>query len=96
MGGLGLPVTEDGEIELRRGKGCQQCRGTGYLGRCGIFEIFAMSDKIRKQISAGSAETELRQTAREEGMTTLKEDAWCKVKSGITTPEEALRVTGAD
>ena len=94
--GFGLPVIEEGEFELRRGKGCQQCRGTGYLGRCGIFEIFAMSDKIRKQISGGSAETELRQTAREEGMTTLKEDAWCKVKSGITTPEEALRVTGAD
>ncbi len=94
--GFGLPVIEDGDFELRRGKGCQQCRGTGYLGRCGIFEIFAMSDKIRKQISGGSAETELRQTAREEGMTTLKEDAWCKVKSGITTPEEALRVTGAD
>jgi general secretion pathway protein E len=94
--GFGLPVTEDGEFELRRGKGCQQCRGTGYLGRCGIFEIFAMSDKIRKQISGGSAETEIRQTARQEGMTTLKEDAWCKVKSGITTPEEALRVTGAD
>jgi general secretion pathway protein E len=55
-----------------------------------------MSDKIRKQISGGSAETEIRQTARQEGMTTLKEDAWRKVKSGITTPEEALRVTGAD
>jgi len=94
--GFGLPVTEDGEIELRRGKGCQQCRGTGYLGRSGIFEIFVMSDKIRKQISGGSSETEIRQTAMEEGMTTLKEDAWRKVKSGITTPEEALRVTGAD
>ncbi|MFA7382905.1 MAG: GspE/PulE family protein [Desulfurivibrionaceae bacterium] len=94
--GLPVPAGEEGELELQRGKGCPQCRGTGYLGRCGIFEIFAMSDRIRKQISAGHAETELRQTAREEGMTTLQEDAWRKVKSGITTPEEALRVTGAD
>jgi len=94
--GFGLPVTEEGEIELRRGQGGQQCRGTGYLGRSGIFEIFEMSDKIRKQISGGNSETEIRQTAMEEGMTTLKEDAWRKVKSGITTPEEALRVTGAD
>jgi len=95
---FGLPVSsdEEEEFELHRGKGCPQCRGTGYLGRCGIFEIFAMSDKIRKQISAGNAETEIRQTAREEGMTTLQEDAWRKVKSGITTPEEALRVTGSD
>ena len=94
--GFGLPVREEGEIELRRGKGCQQCRGTGYLGRCGIFEIFAMSDTLRRQISAMKAETELRDTAIREGMTTLKEDAWQKVKSGITTYEEALRVTGAD
>ncbi|HCC54442.1 MAG TPA: type II secretion system protein E [Desulfobulbaceae bacterium] len=94
--GLPVPLDDEGEFELHRGKGCQQCRGTGYLGRCGIFEIFAMTDNIRKQISAGNAETEIRQTAREEGMTTLKEDAWRKVRSGITTPEEALRVTGAD
>ena len=94
--GLPVPPDEEGEFELHRGKGCPQCRGTGYLGRCGIFEIFAMSDKIRKQISAGHAEMEIRQTAREEGMTTLQEDAWRKVKSGITTPEEALRVTGSD
>lgn len=94
--GFGLPVAEEGELELRRGKGCPQCRGTGYLGRCGIFEIFVMSDKIRKQLSAGDAETEIRRTAMAEGMTTLKEDAWLKVKKGITTPEEALRVTGAD
>jgi len=94
--GLPGPPDEEGEFELHRGKGCPQCRGTGYLGRCGIFEIFAMSDKIRKQISAGHAEMEIRQTAREEGMTTLQEDAWRKVKSGITTPEEALRVTGSD
>jgi general secretion pathway protein E len=93
---FGLPVPGEGKFELQRGKGCPQCRGTGYLGRCGIFEIFAMSDRIRKQISSGEAESELRRSAREEGMTTLKEDAWSKVKSGITTPEEALRVTGAD
>jgi general secretion pathway protein E len=93
---FGLPVPGEGKFELHRGKGCPQCRGTGYLGRCGIFEIFAMSDRIRKQISSGEAESELRRSAREEGMTTLKEDAWSKVKSGITTPEEALRVTGAD
>jgi len=94
--GFGLPVVEEGEIELRRGKGCQQCRGTGYLGRCGIFEIFAMSDTIRRQISAMQSESEIRETAIREGMTTLKEDAWQKVRSGITTFEEALRVTGAD
>ena len=94
--GLGLPVSEQGDIELRRGKGCQQCRSTGYLGRSGIFEIFSMSDPMRRQISDLRSEAELRDTALREGMTTLREDAWRKVKSGITTYEEALRVTGLD
>lgn len=94
--GLGLPVTEQGMIELRRGKGCQQCRNTGYLGRSGVFEIFAMSETIRGQINAKAPEMEIRKTAIREGMSPLKEDAWQKVKSGVTTYQEALRVAGAD
>lgn len=92
----GFSVTENGDIELQRGKGCLQCRETGYLGRSGVFEIFPMSDAIRKMISKLEPESEIRKQAIKEGMTTLKEDAWQKVKDGITTYEEALRVTGAD
>lgn len=92
----GFTVTETGDMELQRGKGCLQCRGTGYLGRCGVFEIFPMSDAIRKMISTLEPESEIRKQVIKEGMTTLKEDAWQKVKSGVTTFEEALRVTGAD
>ncbi len=92
--GFGFPITETGEIELQRGKGCRQCRGTGYLGRCGIFEIFPMSDKLKKMVSNMEAEAEIRKAAIEEGMTPLKEDAWQKVKKGITTFDEALRITG--
>ncbi|OGR06154.1 MAG: type II secretion system protein E [Deltaproteobacteria bacterium RIFOXYD12_FULL_50_9] len=91
----GLPVTETGEITLSRGKGCRHCRNTGFLGRCGIFEIFPMSNRLSRLVVALEAESEIRRIAREEGMTTLKEDAWKKVKSGITTFEEALRVTGS-
>ncbi len=94
--GLGLPVDEQGDVELKRGKGCQQCRGTGYLGRAGVFEIFPMSDPIRIQISNLEPESVIRKTAIKEGMTTLKDDAWQKVKSGVTTYEEAIRITGAD
>lgn len=90
---LGFPVTETGSIELKRGKGCRQCRNTGYLGRCGIFEIFPISDQTKRLISTGSNLEELKQVAIREGMTTLREDAWRKVKAGITTYEEALRVT---
>jgi general secretion pathway protein E len=92
--GLGLPVTETGTLTLKRGKGCQQCRSTGYLGRCGIFEILPLSDKLRKLVTGSASEAEMRELARKEGMTTLREDAWRKVKEGITTYQEALRVTG--
>ncbi|MBU0484834.1 MAG: GspE/PulE family protein [Proteobacteria bacterium] len=92
--GFGFPVEETGEISLQRGKGCRQCRGTGFLGRCGIFEIFAVSEEISRLISIGAPEADLRNQAIREGMTTLKEDAWAKVKKGLTTYEEAVKVTG--
>jgi len=89
----GFPVSDEGVIEVKRGKGCHQCRNTGYLGRCGIFEIFPMTDQLKRLVSAGATDAELRDMAIREGMTTLREDAWMKVRKGITTIEEALRVT---
>jgi general secretion pathway protein E len=91
---FGFPVEGEGEIELQHGKGCRQCRQTGFQGRCGVFEIFAVSDKINRLICSGASDSEIRDQAIKEGMTTLKEDAWRKVKEGITTFEEAARVTG--
>ncbi|MDF1615692.1 GspE/PulE family protein [Desulfurivibrio dismutans] len=92
---LGLPVAEEegDELTLRRGKGCRACRNTGYLGRCGIFEVFTVSEEIRRLIAAQAPEDEIRARARQEGMLTLREDAWSKVKSGITSLDDALRVT---
>jgi general secretion pathway protein E len=91
---MGFPVSGQGKLELKRGKGCKECRGTGYSGRLGIFEIFPMSDKIKKLVMKKATDAELRRVAVREGMTTLREDAWQKVRSGLTTVEEALRVTG--
>ena len=91
---LGFPVMGRETVELKKGKGCLHCRNTGYLGRLGIFEIFPMSDQLRKLIAAKANDAELRQVAIREGMTTLREDAWRKVQAGLTTVEEALRVTG--
>jgi len=90
---LGFPVAEKETYKLKRGKGCRKCRGTGYKGRCGIFEIFPLSEQMKKMISEGNSVDEVRQLAIREGMTTLREDAWEKVKAGITTHEEAMRVT---
>jgi general secretion pathway protein E len=90
---MGFPAGESGAVTLRRGKGCRECRGTGYRGRCGIFEIFPMSTQIKKMVADDAHTQEMRQVAIREGMTTLREDAWNKVKRGITTYEEALRAT---
>ena len=91
---MGFPVADQGNVVLQRGKGCKECRGTGYSGRLGVFEIFPMSEKIKKLVMVKATDAELRQVAIREGMTTLREDAWQKVRSGLTTVEEALRVTG--
>ncbi len=91
---MGFPVSGQGTIELKRGKGCKECRKTGYSGRMGVFEIFPMSDKIKKLVTDKATDAELRKVAIREGMTTLQEDAWRKVRKGQTTVAEALRVTG--
>ena len=91
---LGFPVSGREPVELKRGKGCLHCRNTGYLGRLGIFEIFPMSEQLKKLIAGRADDAQLRQVAVREGMTTLREDAWRKVQAGLTTVEEAVRVTG--
>jgi general secretion pathway protein E len=92
---MGFPVVSAGKITLKRGKGCRECRGTGYKGRCGVFEIFPISSKIKRMVSDNEPTFEMTRVAIREGMTTLREDAWSKVRAGITTCEEALRVTSA-
>jgi general secretion pathway protein E len=91
---MGFPVSGEGHIELKRGKGCKECRNTGYSGRMGIFELFPMSDRLKKLVAEKATDADLRQTAIREGMTTLKEDAWQKVKDGKTTVAEVMRVCG--
>ena len=90
---MGFPASGTKPFTLKRGAGCRECRGTGYKGRSAIFEIFPLSNRLKEMIAAGNTTDELRQVAIREGMTTLREDAWRKVQMGITTYEEALRVT---
>jgi len=93
--GFGFPANKD-EYTLQRGKGCKECRGTGYLGRCGIFEIFPMSDRLKKMVVANESSAQLVKVAKQEGMRTLREDAWDKVQQGVTTYQEVVRVTGEE
>ncbi len=95
LAALGFPAPANETIILKKGKGCQKCRGTGYLGRCGIFEIFPMTGEMQKLTTSSPQENILRKNAIKNGMTTLFDDAWLKVNNGITTFEEAIRIAGA-
>jgi type IV pilus assembly protein PilB len=79
--------------ELVHGKGCDSCRGSGYVGRAGIFELLILDDKFRDMINRDSSVNNMRRAFRESGRDTLFDDGMKKVKKGITTIEEVLRVT---
>jgi general secretion pathway protein E len=80
-------------IPVWRGQGCGKCFGTGYLGRVGIFEMMEMNDELRRLVMAGADASVLTEAARRHGMRSLREDGWLKVRQGVTTAEEVLRVT---
>jgi general secretion pathway protein E len=90
---LGLDLGKEGKIELSRGKGCLKCRGTGYLGRSGIYEVLPVTEGIRKLIRPECDAEAIRDMARKEGMVTLRENAVRKLLEGRTTYQEVLRVT---
>jgi general secretion pathway protein E len=81
-----------GKVALTRGAGCSACRGTGFKGRLGLFELLVMSDELRDSLLQGAPLARMRALAREQGMVTLREDGWTKVQAGLTTVEEVLRV----
>ena len=78
---------------LWRGKGCEQCRKTGYSGRCGIYEVLVLDDPVRDMIAARPNVTELRRYCHEHGMVSLREDGLRKLRRGVSTVEEVLRAT---
>ncbi len=81
------------DVPLYRGNGCEHCSNTGYMGRIAIFELLTINDEIREMIMDKATARELRQKAVQQGMRTLREDGLIKVKKGITTIDEVLRVT---
>jgi general secretion pathway protein E/type IV pilus assembly protein PilB len=84
----------DGKIY--RAVGCPQCRNVGYRGRSGVYELLASSDRIRELIDHNAPAWEIKRTALQEGMLTLRMDGWRKVLAGETSVEEVVRVTKSD
>ena len=93
---LQLEPNELDGIELYRGKGCDNCRQSGYKGRVALYEIMVNDDVIQDKIFAGADLNELRDTAVAQGMMTLRQLAVYKWKKGVTTMEEVIRLTVSD
>jgi type II secretory ATPase GspE/PulE/Tfp pilus assembly ATPase PilB-like protein len=83
---------KDQKISLYRGKGCQDCSGTGYQGRIGVYEVLPIDEKIGRLILERASTNDIEQKALDEGMITMKQDGYLKVLEGITTMEDVLRV----
>ena len=90
---LGVSRLDLSRIKLYEGKGCESCRFTGYKGRTAIYEILVMSEPIRELVLKRSSSDQIKKKALSLGMRTLRQDGWEKIKAGITTPGEVIRVT---
>jgi type IV pilus assembly protein PilB len=93
---LNLEPTGLAGAQVMNPVGCEQCRGTGYKGRIGLFEIFVLDDSVRHLINNRRSTVLLRQRARELGMRTLREDGFRKVLAGLTSAKEVISVTLGD
>lgn len=88
-----FPILEgENQVALYKPKGCLSCNNTGYKGRRGIYEFLTVSDEIKRLILENANDREIRAAAIKEGMTTMRQDGLWKVKAGLTSLEELLRV----
>jgi type IV pilus assembly protein PilB len=91
----GLTEADLEGITFYKGAGCDNCNGSGYKGRQGLYEVMAMSPTLRRMVLQGASTAELQRQAVEEGMLTLRMDGMLKVRRGITTLEEVIKETAA-
>jgi general secretion pathway protein E len=91
---VGNVISPEGErLTSWRGAGCEHCSGSGYTSRMGIFEMMELNDELRTRIMANEDAGQLTTAARRYGMRSLREDGWRKIRLGVTTVEEVVRVT---
>ncbi len=90
---LRLAVPPGKRVKVKVGQGCFDCRGTGYLGRTGIFEMLPVDETVRPLVAAGADAPKLKREAVQRGMKTLRQSALRKLAEGVTTFEEVVRVT---
>jgi len=91
-----LGIRASADVTLYKGKGCDDCRGTGYRGRSAIYEMFGIDEDARSLVLRRASSRDIRVHAIERGMITLRLDGWQRACEGVTTVEEILRVTQED
>ncbi len=90
---LRIRGAEGRQLKVKRGRGCIKCRGTGYRGRTGVFEVLPVTPRIRTLIQARAPAQDIKREALNDGMLTLREYAIKKMARGETTFEEIVAVT---
>ena len=93
LSAMGLSEEDIEGVTFYNGKGCESCRHTGFSGRTALFEYLAVDADIRNEISKKSDSEKIKTIALEKGLKTLRQNGWEKVKDGVTTLSEVLRVT---
>ena len=93
---IGFSPEEAEKIVCYKGKGCTNCSDTGYKGRIAIYEVMPIGDEIKELILEGASATEIKKTAVKLGMKTLRMSGLTKLKEGLTSIEEVMRVTFGD
>jgi len=90
---MGFSKKEIPDLTIYGPKGCPTCAGTGYKGRVGLYELMEVTDEVAKAINANIPEDQLRKTAIQEGMNTLRDSGLTKIREGITSIDEILKRT---
>ena len=93
---LGVPPDDAENYVIKRGQGCKVCNGTGYKGRIAVYEIMIFNDELKEFVLNGASTLELKREAIRQGMKTLRMSALTKLKEGMTSIDEVVRVTAAD
>ena len=94
--GIGFSPEDIGTFKCYKGKGCSACNGTGYKGRKALYEVMPFKEELKELVLKGATSTELKRAAIGLGMSTLRKSGLMKIKEGITSIEEVLKVTFAD
>ena len=93
---IGVSPADVGSFTCFQGTGCPQCSGSGYRGRIALYEVMPLSEELREQVLNGASASEIKRLAISLGMRTLRQSAISKVKEGLTTIAEVVRVTMPD